>query len=173
MPFVIGAILIIVGAAVYALWKKGVLSGLLADAKPEQVKMPYRKKDYLLSKAERSFYEVLTQCVGPDLAIFSKIRILDLVFLAKGTENAQGLRNRVQSKHVDFVLCRRDTLSPVLVIELNDKSHDQQKTRERDEFVGRVFASAGLPLLTVRAQAAYDTRELVASIRASLSVLAT
>ncbi len=72
MPFVIGAILIIVGAAVYALWKKGVLSGLLADAKPEQVKMPYRKKDYLLSKAERSFYEVLTQCVGPDLAIFSK-----------------------------------------------------------------------------------------------------
>src|SRR5688500_3263755 len=71
--------------------------------------LPYRRKDYLLTKAERSFYEVLRLSLAndPDLIIFAKVRLLDLLWLPKGTAKAQSHRNKVQSKHVDFVICER------------------------------------------------------------------
>jgi very-short-patch-repair endonuclease len=55
----------------------------------------------------------------------------------------------VKSKHVDFVLCNAD-LEPVLVIEVDDNSHNLKKNKESDDFKDKVFAHVGLPLLRVR-----------------------
>jgi very-short-patch-repair endonuclease len=70
----------------------------------------------------------------------------------------------VDRKSVDFVLFDRNAVSPVLAIELDDSSHDREDRQERDAFVDGVLAKAGLPLLHVRAQAAYDPKQLSASI---------
>jgi hypothetical protein len=163
MPVVIGLFLIVIVILV-VLAKSGLLakSGIGSKSEP---KLPYRKKEYLLTKAERAFYEVLQQCISDDHVVFSKVRLLDLVCLPKGTENAQSFQNRVQSKHVDFVVCSRSTLTPILVLELNDRSHERTKTRERDSLVEQVFTSAGLPLLMISARATYDTRELTEQIQ--------
>jgi len=165
MHYAIGFLVVVLLAGVFALWKTGLLAKLLA--KP-QSKLPYRKKDYLLTRAERSFYEVLVRAAS-DMLVFPKIRVLDLVCLAKGTQNAQVHRNRVQAKHVDFVLCRRDTLSPELVVELNDSSHEQHNRRERDAFLGEVFNAAGIAFLRVPARQGYDTRELSRQIQGALA----
>lgn len=123
--------------------------------------LPYRRKDYLLTKAERSFYEVLRQALGEaDTLVFAKVRLLDLVWLPKGTAKAQSFRNRVMSKHVDFVLCNRRELRPLLVIELDDKSHEGEERQARDAFVDRVLGAAGLPILHLSARRTYSTREL-------------
>ncbi|HEV2293852.1 MAG TPA: DUF2726 domain-containing protein [Tepidisphaeraceae bacterium] len=132
--------------------------------------LPYRRKDYLLSKAERSFYEVLRQALGEsDVLVFAKVRLLDLLWLPKGTAKAQSLRNRVISKHVDFVLCDRRELRPLLVIELDDKSHDEEERQTRDAFVDRVLGAAGLPILHLSARWTYSTRELSEQVRAAIS----
>ena len=47
-----------------------------------------------------------------------------------------------------------------LAIELDDASHARPERIERDEFVDRVFKTAGLPLLHVPAQANYSLRML-------------
>jgi hypothetical protein len=67
--------------------------------------MPYQKKWYLLSPAERDFYEALRQAVGNRYLIFAKVRLLDLLWLPQNLSNRQTHMNRVQAKHVDFVLC--------------------------------------------------------------------
>jgi len=132
--------------------------------------LPYRRKDYLLSKAELSFYEVLRQALAQsDQLVFAKVRLLDLVWLPKGTPNPQGWRNRVQSKHVDFVLCNRRELRPELVIELDDKSHEEDDRQVRDAFVDRALAAAGLPILHLSARRTYSTRELSEQIRSSIA----
>jgi hypothetical protein len=132
--------------------------------------LPYRRKDYLLSVAERSFYEVLRQALGEgDCLVFAKVRLLDLLWLPKGTAQAQSHRNRVMSKHVDFVLCSRRELRPQLVIELDDKSHEDEERRTRDALVDRVLGAAGLPILHLSARRTYSTRDLVEQIQSAMS----
>ncbi len=130
--------------------------------------LPYRRKQYLLSKAEKSFYEVLRGAVGKDVTIFAMIRLIDLVYLPKGTKNRRAHVNRIKSKHVDFTLCSRGQLKPLLVIELDDASHQSKKRQERDAFLDKVLAAAGLPILHVPAKQGYPQAELAARIQQSI-----
>lgn len=139
------AILLVLVIVIVAVLKR---AGLFPAGSAPVESLPYRKKDYLLSRAERSFYEVLRATVQGEWAIFAKVRLLDLVWLRRGTSNAQAHRNRVQSKHVDFVFCDQRTLSPVLVVELDDASHGRPDRQRRDAFVDAVLQSAGLPVST-------------------------
>ena len=121
---------------------------------------PFRKRDYLLSMAERSFFEVLLHTLGTDFHVFAKVRMEDIVYLPKGTQNRQAWINKVRQKHVDFLLCDRQKASSVLVIELDDASHERDDVRGRDEQKDAILRAAGLPILRVPARRAYDTREL-------------
>lgn len=127
--------------------------------------LPYVLKQYLMSKAERSFFGVLEQVTDSSkYYLFPQVSLGNLVDVEKGAGSYQTHRNRVDRKSIDFVLCDRSALSPVLAVELDDVSHEWKDRQERDAFVDRVLAKAGLPLLHVRAQAAYDPKQLAASI---------
>jgi hypothetical protein len=130
--------------------------------------LPYRRKDFLFSKAERSFFGVLEHVAGDSYLLFAKVRLADLMWLPKGTEKRQSLLNRITAKHVDFVLCSRDTVRPLVAIELDDSSHQRQSRVQRDAFVDEALAAAGLPLVRVRAQAAYNVGEVRTQIERAL-----
>src|SRR6185295_18008345 len=97
--------------------------------------LPFRRKDFLLTQAERSLFGVLSEVVKDRYFIFAKVRLADLVWLPKGTESRQSHFNRVQSKHIDFVICDRSSIRPLLCIELDDASHGQASRQTRDAFV--------------------------------------
>jgi len=175
MGYLVGlAIGVLVLAVAGAILLK-LLGGLLnaAAGTGSNARMPFRKKDYLLTKAERSFYEVLRRSVDEQTTVFAKVRLLDLVWLPKGTQNAGSHRNRVQSKHVDFVLCNRAALMPMLVVELDDASHAREDRQARDLLVDRVLTGAGLPVLRVRTSRGYSPAELQRQIDAALAGAAT
>lgn len=148
----------------------GVLRGFLrlTPGAGSAASLPFRKKDYLLTKAERSFYNALRQAVAGEWVVFAKVRLLDLLWLPRGTSNSQAHRNRVQSKHVDFVLCEPDLLTPVLVIELDDASHERADRQDRDALVDAVLRSAGLPVLHAAARSSYVTADLARRIRKAI-----
>ena len=129
---------------------------------------PFLKKDYLLSAAERSFFEVLLHTLGTEFHVFCKVRMEDIVRLPKGTANRQAWVNKVRQKHVDFLLCGRQKVGPVLVIELDDASHERESARERDAVKDEILTKAGFPILRVKAQRAYDTRELRRAVEQKL-----
>jgi hypothetical protein len=145
-----------------------VLLKNLFGVRPPSNGLPYKKRDYLLSVAERSFYEVLCSVVDNQLHVFPKVRLIDLVYLPKGTENRQAHTNRVMSKHVDFVLCDRQNIAPVLVIELDDASHEREDRKERDAFLDKALAAASLPILHVAAKRSYAPKELAELIQQKL-----
>src|SRR5664280_469446 len=127
--------------------------------------LPYVLKRYLMSKAERSFFGVLEQVTDSSkYYVFPQVSLNNLVTVEKGTGSYQTYHNKVDRKSVDFALFEKSTISPVLAIELDDSSHDREDRQERDAFVDRVLAKAGLPLLHVRTQAAYDPKQLAVSI---------
>lgn len=121
---------------------------------------PYRGKNYLLTKAEVAFFNVLNPIVDKHMHLFAMVRLADLVYIARGTEKRRSFQNKVNQKHVDFVLCKRGNLKPILAIELDDSSHQRPDRQERDIFLEDVLKQASLPLLRVPVRANYDVEEL-------------
>jgi hypothetical protein len=133
------------------------------------VELPYRQRDDFLSAAELSFYQVLLTALGDRVVVCPKVNLADIFFVVRPNEN-QSYRNRIDRKHVDFLLCDPKTMKPRCGVELDDSSHSRQDRRERDAFVDDVFEVAGLPLVRVPVQAAYSPAGLLALVEPHLSV---
>lgn len=131
----------------------------------ETYPLAYQLRPSLLTKAERSFYGVLQQVAQGKWTIFAKVRVSDIVTVPRGVAGWQTQFNKVQSKHVDMVICDPSTLRVLAAVELDDASHQQLERQERDSFIAEVFATAKLPLIRVPARQAYT----LDSIRGLLS----
>ena len=133
--------------------------------------LSYKRQQVLFTPAERSFLGVLDLAVRNDFRVFGKVRVGDLLAPQNGQSSGQRMRalNKINYKHVDFVLCKPDDLSVLCAIELNDKSHQQKDRQERDEFLLSACRAAGLPLVTFDARHAYSPAELSAAIADALS----
>lgn len=130
---------------------------------------PYRVRDDFLSPAERNFYQVLKSVVGTRFLICPKVSLSDLFYVKSGEPREYRVyTNKIDRKHVDFVLCDSETLTPLAGIELDDKSHERTDRKERDGFVEGVFAAARLELLRVRVQRGYQPQELAALLQTVL-----
>ena len=131
----------------------------------------YRKKGALFTKAERSFLGVLDQAVGNDYRILGKVRVADVITPEKGMDrkNWQIAFNKISAKHFDYVLCHRDTLDVLAVIELDDKSHKRNKTKARDLLIESACKSAQLPLIRFQAKANYQIQSVKDQITTALN----
>jgi len=132
----------------------------------QEEELPYRVRDDFLSPAERSLYGVLCAAAGEWATVCPKIALGDVFYPQSGDHSANlRYRNQIAQKHVDFLLCDPGSMRPLLGVELDDASHERPDRQDRDVFVDQVFAAAGLLLLRVPVQAAYDTRALAAAIQ--------
>ncbi len=153
------------------LWQLLVALGIIpkndnqASAQQVTEEFPFTKRTYFFTVGERKFFEVLAGICEGNCVLFSKVRLADLVSVNKGTEKWGSHFNRIKSKHIDFVICRNESVQPLLCIELDDKSHDKPARQERDRFVDHVLQAAGLPILRVRAARHYDSNELLRQIK--------
>lgn len=127
----------------------------------------------LFSPAELNFYRALDRAVGKEFRILGKIRIADVVNPKKSLPYAtrKKLFYPIAAKHFDFVLCRSDTLDPVVVIELNDKSHEEKDRKQRDVLVGKVCTAGKIPLVWYPAAKYYKTEEILMAIKASVDAV--
>lgn len=112
-------------------------------------KYPYKLRKFL-SPYEHNFYEALKPLANVNgFTIMSKVRLADIVEVEKGFNKSEYFTYfaKIQSKHVDFLLCDKQTVNPLLVIEIDDKSHERQDRIKRDKFVDNLFRTVNLPIL--------------------------
>ena len=138
----------------------GVLRKLLGRESKLPTVLPYKVRDDFLSPAELSYYKVLSSFIGPNVTIFPKVRLADILFVSRPNENI-GFFNRISRRHVDFLLCDAVNLKPTLVIELDDLSHSRSNRKEKDSFLDEALAAAGLPILRVTARRQYSREEVI------------
>lgn len=146
----------------------GILLYLLSRAGGGDRPYPYRKKPAVMTRNEQEFYHALLGAAGGSYDVFGMVRIADLLEVEKGTSKRQSWQNRINCKHIDFVLCDRETQEAILAIEVDDRSHERRDRQDRDYFVDRAFDAAGLPLLRVKATRSYSTKELRKAISQEL-----
>lgn len=127
-----------------------LLLNILSHKKKSAKDFKYKKRGGLFTKHELAFYRSLVSVAASrKLVVFGKVRLADLIEPQKKETWRQAF-NRISSKHVDFVLCDPVELKPVLVIELDDSTHDRKDRAQRDQFVDKAFGSAGIPILHTR-----------------------
>jgi hypothetical protein len=124
---------------------------------------PYHLRDNFLSPAELSFYNVLRTVIGSRAVLLSKVALGDVFWVKQNDPSRFRIyTNKIDRKHVDFLICHAVTMQPLVGVELDDKSHQRQDHQERDAFVNEVFQAAGLPLLHIPARRSYRPEELTA-----------
>jgi very-short-patch-repair endonuclease len=126
------------------------------------ISYPYQKQALLLTKAERSFFGVLYKAVGNEYHIFSKVRLADILKTTPGLDGSkrQSAQNRINSKHVDFVLCDLNNLAIRFVIELDDSSHESTQRQQRDDFVNKALEVADIAIIHFPVKQAYSLDEI-------------
>mgnify|MGYP000904816325 CR=1 FL=1 len=144
-----------------------VVRTILLGRRPERAGTEaYYLRESLLSPAERSFLGVLDQVLPAHVRVLAKVRLEDVFGVRTGQMPGawQAARNRINRRHVDFLLVRASDFAPLAGIELDDSSHAEPRIKERDLLVDGLFFNSGLPLIRHPAQRSYDPAALKAKL---------
>ncbi|MCT4542183.1 MAG: DUF2726 domain-containing protein [Vallitalea sp.] len=132
----------------------------------------YKAVPSILTKAELNFYDTLEPiCSELNVILFSKVRLIDLLEITD-KDHYQTCLNKVVSKHIDFVICDSKNLKPLICIELDDSSHNQQNRTNRDIFINNVLGNVGYKVMRIKCKSCYETDLLKRQIMKNLNELA-
>jgi len=115
--------------------------------------LAYWRKKVFFSSAERSFYEILRR-IAPDYTVFAKVRLCDVIFASARGKTWRTKHDRIQSKHLDFLICDA-TLAPVMAVELGDSSQTEANRKTCDQLVDAALAAARVPILRIPVARSY------------------
>jgi ssDNA-binding Zn-finger/Zn-ribbon topoisomerase 1 len=140
----------------------GILAALKMKLPSTVESLSFESRDTLFTPAERSFLGVLEQSLDSRYRVFGKVRLGDIVKPAKGLSNSKRTTamNRINQKHVDFVVCSAADLAVIGVVELDDQSHGREDRAGRDEFVDLSLACAKIPVARFTAKKGYAIQEI-------------
>ena len=112
--------------------------------------LPYIKKEYLMTNAERIFFKVLSEAVGEKYYIVPQVPLKNVVQVNKYEKHFKTYQNKIDRKCLDFVLFDKEYFTPKLVIELDDSSHQLPAREERDIFVDTIMQKVGIKIKHVK-----------------------
>lgn len=107
----------------------------------------------VLSETERNFYARLRTAI-PQFAVLCQVQIAQFIEVDDSRRHP-GVRNRYNRLTADFVVCAED-FRPLLVVELDDSSHDRSVQQARDAKKDAVLAAAGVPVVRFRGMVTGD-----------------
>jgi len=107
----------------------------------------YQKK-HLFTNSEFAFIKHLEPIANEkNLLIFTKIRLSDIIDIDKNKSGDWKTASaKINSMHIDFVLCDKKSLTPKYFIELDGPSHNNPDQKEKDKFKDTVMEQCGLKI---------------------------
>ena len=121
----------------------------------------YRTKKCLMTNTEFKYYTALKSILsGTNYVLLPQIA-LSAIVERKEPHKYQSELSRV----ADFVIFSPE-FAPLLVVEINDQTHNLRSRRLRDEKVKFILKSANLPLLTIETSTRFDILQIAKSMRA-------
>ena len=131
------------------------LFGIDDEEELEEKEQPkYTIKKSQISECEKYFYNILTKHFASTYDIRPQVPLSSIIIKEKSSPREyQNELNRV----IDFGIFNRETQEPLLLIEINDKTHNQSSRMVRDKKVHSICESAGIKLITFWTK--YDNKE--------------
>ena len=114
-------------------------------AKKPKREYVYTKKACVMTQHELIFYKTLLEAVSGCVIIPQAHLSMFLDHKVYG-QNWSRAFSRINGKSVDFLICTNN-MKPLIVIELDDNTHDRPDRQKRDIFVNSIISDANMPLL--------------------------
>lgn len=124
----------------------------------------FYRKGKIMTDGEFKFYKSLRSSVYGKYELLCQVRLAAIVNIPESAAFFWKHFKPIGAKSVDFVLCNKENGETVLVIELDDKTHLEERRQKRDKFVDEVLKSAGIPILHLKPQKFYQNEELKQAI---------
>lgn len=136
------------------------LFGRDLDTKKKRFFYQYKRKNFLITRAEHEFFDILVELFGSEYHIFTQVHLPTILEHKVSGQNWKGAFSHINGKSVDFVICDKEYIKPLLAIELDDRSHERPDRIERDSEVERILQDAGIPLLRIENKGVFDREDI-------------
>lgn len=109
-------------------------------------------KNKLLTDAELQLYHFMLNnlCQIENISILTKVRLGDIIAVDPVVTSGQEFYWNISKKHIDFLICRTDTMDVICAVELDDPTHNSDKSKERDLFVEQALCAANIKLIRIK-----------------------
>lgn len=108
----------------------------------EEEKPTYTKKESLVTNNELNFYKKLENVFGNKYKVQTQINLASIIDKNNSYYKTDLFRN------IDYGIFDKNTLKPLVLIELNDSTHKNKKRYERDLKIREMLKEANIPLVT-------------------------
>jgi hypothetical protein len=135
-----------------------------------QLTFPFKKKSNLFTPVERNFLALIEEAVGKDYRILCRVKIVDILAVSESTDKktTKNAINKANSKYLDFVLCSKDDMTPVLAIDLVHNNGKEGYKTQRDWFVNGSLDAASIPHARIKVRSDYKAQDIKDCIEAKL-----
>lgn len=127
-------------------------------------KYRYERKDFLMTRSEHDFMQVLQTLFGDRYEVFPQIHLDKFLNHKLNGQDFRAAHSVIQRKSVDFLICGKGYCRPLVAIELDDNSHMRPERVERDKLVDQICQDAGMPLVRIKWQSTYNAQEVMSAI---------
>lgn len=125
----------------------------------------YIANGYIMTQTELKFYRELKKVTDKlELTIFSQVgleRIINVI------DNNNKDRNRIKSRTIDFAVVNNKNCKIVCCIELDDYTHNREKSKKADAFKDSLFKQVNIPLHRIKVNNYYNLEQLENIIKES------
>lgn len=132
---------------------------------------PFKRKTSLLTTTERNFLELIERAVGSKYRVLCRVRLSEIVSLRQNTDKrtAKNALIKASGRQLDFVLCDKQDMSPVIAVDLvHNKGKEGYKT-QRDWYVSSALDAARIPHLRIKVKTGYSPQEIKECIETKLA----
>lgn len=116
----------------------------------------YFLKGSILTEVELKFYKRLSELIPEEYTIAPKVGLKDFITI-RCKENYMKHFGHISQKHIDFLICKRNNMSPAIGIELDDSTHKQKSRAERDKMVDEIYNQIGLKIIHIPLNTSSET----------------
>lgn len=103
----------------------------------------YQKKE-LLTEYEKYFYNIINNNFSNDYIVMPQVNLASVINKVK--EYPKQYQNELY-RNIDFGIFDKQTMQPLLLIEINDKTHEQKDRIKRDIKVKEICNKANIKLI--------------------------
>jgi len=130
----------------------------------------YKRKYFLISRPEHEFFDILVEVMGNKYYVFPQIHLSNILDNKIVGQNWKGAFRHIDEKSVDYVICDKAYIKPLLAIELDDRTHEKEDRKERDAEVKRILDQVGLPFLIFENHGSFNKEEIKKIISEKLNL---
>lgn len=122
---------------------------------------PFERKGSIFTLAEKNFQNLVEQAIGSKYRVINRVKLSDVVTVRKGVSSkaSQSAITNADNKYLDFVICDRNTMKLLGVIDLVDTQGKGYKIK-KDWFVSGTLEAASIPHIRIKVKANYTVDEI-------------